>query len=117
MLTDPCAEKTIINMFNFADISRHFPITATLFQQSLWSKLCIIDQFPIETYLGKTFLEAIYFGPELDDIRSIGLMKKDKILKSGTFKILEVNVVLEEDRPVVEIVCIDRRIRLLSELF
>lgn len=115
MLTDPCAERTIIKLFIFADISRHFPLIATLFQQSLWSKLCIIEQFPIPTYLGKTFLEAIHFGPELEHIRSIALMKKENILKSGTFNILEVNVVLEEDGPFVEMVCIDLHIYLFSE--
>lgn len=98
------------NYLNFADISRHFPLTASRFQQSLGPKLCIIEHFPIQTELGRTFLEAICLGDQLDDIRSMAFKTKEKILQSGTIQILKVNVIVKEGRHVVKVVCLDPHI-------
>lgn len=69
--------------------------------------MCIIEQFPILTDLGKALMKAIELEEELDKIRFIAFSKKEEMLKSGTIHILKVDVVPEKDSPVVEIVCIN----------
>ena len=87
-------DKQLIELYFFADISKHFPYTATRFQRSLVPRLCIIEQFPIQTEFINNLLDAIFLKKELGKMRSMVLSENVEI---GTLDIFEVDVVYEED--------------------